>query len=124
MTSHSREKDLTRLGDELEAECPNGAAAAAILSAGVGCFSVAACGWLGDAFPIAGHLFNFCHRTGPLSGVTTTAIMIWLILWLILRRVWGWKALSMRKINIAAFLFLGVGLLLTFPPFADFLQGK
>ncbi len=30
----------------------------------------------------------------------------------------------MGKINLVSFLLLGAGLLLSFPPFGDFLQGK
>ena len=41
------------------AEIPNGAAAAAVLSAGVGCFCVSLFGLLGDAFPSIAHFFNF-----------------------------------------------------------------
>jgi len=111
-------------GNESPSEIPNGAAAAAVLSAGVGCFSVSLFGLLGDAFPALAHFFNFYNPTGPLSGVTTTAIIIWLILWAVLSRSWGGRTVSMEKINIIAFLLLGIGLLLSFPPFDDFLQGK
>jgi hypothetical protein len=110
--------------NESESEIPNGAAAAAILSAGVGCFAVSLFGLLGDAFPSVAHFFIFYTPTGPLSGVTTTAIVGWLIIWAILFQSWKRKSLPMGKINIIAFLLLGIGLLLSFPPFGDFLQGK
>lgn len=105
-------------------EILNGAAAAAILSAGIGCFAVSLFGWLGDAVPALGHFFIFYHPTGPLSGVTTTAIVVWLLSWFILSRVWRAKTLSMEKINLIAFLLLIAGFLLSFPPIGDFLQGK
>jgi hypothetical protein len=111
-------------GNESVSEIPSGAAAAAILSAGGGCFSVGLFGVLGDAFPTLGHFFNFYNPTGPLSGVTTTAIIIWLISWAVLARLWGGREVSMGKINLVSFLLLGAGLLLSFPPFGDFLQGK
>lgn len=110
--------------NESELEIPSGAAAAAILSAGVGCFCVSLFGWLGDAFPAVAHFFIFYNPTGPLSGVTTTAIIVWLILWAVLFGLWNGKSLPMGKINIIAFLLLGVGLLLSFPPIGDFLQGR
>lgn len=105
-------------------EIPNGAAAAAIISAGIGCFAVSLFGWLGDAVPASGRFFDFYHPTGPLSGVTTTAIVVWLLSWFILSRAWQGKKLSMGKMNVIAFLLLGAGFLLNFPPFGDFLQGK
>lgn len=112
------------IATKAESADANGAAAAAILSAGVGCFSVSLFGVLGDAFPAVAHFFNFYQPTGPLSGVTTTAILVWLILWAVLTRCWQGRLLSLGKINSLAFLFLLAGLLLSFPPLGDFLQGK
>lgn len=105
-------------------EIPNGAAAAAILSAGFGCFSVTLFALLAEAIPTLARFFNFYNPTGPLSGVTTTALAVWLILWFVLSCLWSGKTVPLGKINLVAFLFLGLGLLLSFPPFGDFLQGK
>src|ERR1022692_3919204 len=102
MNSNRHGNDPDKIGNESGPEIPNGAAAAAILSAGVGCFSVSVFGLLGDAFPTLAHFFNFYNPTGPLSGVTTTAIMIWLMLWAILCRSWGGRSFSMGKINTIA----------------------
>jgi len=124
MNSNQPENDSAKIVNESRSEVPNGAVAAAILSAGTGCFAISLFGLLGDAFPAVSHFFNFYNPTGPLSGVTTTAIVVWLILWVILARSWKGRSLPMGKINMIAFLFLGVGLVLSFPPFSDFLQGK
>jgi hypothetical protein len=59
-----------------------------------------------------------------LSGVTTLAILTWLISWAILARVWRNRNVNMVSVNVIAFGLLLVGLLLTFPPFMDLLQGK
>jgi len=112
------------MADDSEAPIPNGPAAAAILSAGAGCFLVSACAWLGDAFPPVARFFLFYKPTGPLSGVTTTSILIWLALWVVLSKAWAGKTIPMRTISILAFLLLGAGFLLSFPPFGDFLQGR
>lgn len=124
MNSDPQENSPARIGGESGPEIPNGAAAAAILAAGIGCFAVSFCAWLGDAISALKHFFNFYRPTGPLSGVTTTAIVMWLLSWFILYRLWQGKTISMGKINVVAFLFLGAGLLLSFPPIGDFLQGK
>lgn len=105
-------------------EQKNGAAAAAILAAGFGCFAVSLCAWLGDAVPALKGFLTFYNPTGPLSGVTTCGIIAWLIVWVVLSRMWSGKTIAMRKSNAVAFVLLGVGFLLTFPPFGDFLQGK
>jgi hypothetical protein len=102
----------------------NGPAAAAILAAGVGCFALGILGLAGDASKPIAKLLTFYRPTGPLSGVTTVAILIWLGTWFVLGKRWGTKTVAMGKVNVIAFLLLAGGILLTFPPFADLLQGK
>jgi hypothetical protein len=103
---------------------PNGSAAAAILAAGVGCASVSICAWLGDAIPSIAHFFNWYHPTGPLSGVSTTAITTWLMVWAFCHRRWKGQAMPMGIIGAFSLICLGVGFLLSFPPIGDALQGR
>ena len=108
-----------------DAENPtNGAAAAAILAASIGCFVLGVLAVAGDGSKTVAHLLTFYLPTGPLSGVSTMAIVIWLITWMLLARLWGARTVAITKVNVAAFVLLGVGLLLTFPPFADLLLRK
>lgn len=108
-----------------EAEtCLNGPAGAAILAAGIGCFILGVLAVAGDGSKHLAALLTFYKPTGPLSGVSTVAIIVWLVVWLVLARLWKAKAVALAKVNIAAFVLLGVGLLLTFPPFADLLLRK
>lgn len=102
----------------------NGPGAAAILSAALGCFLNGLFFLIADAFPVANDFFVFYKPSGNLSGTTTTAIFIWLLTWFILARAWRAKTVRMQWINISAFSLLILSLLLTFPPFIDFLQGK
>jgi hypothetical protein len=103
---------------------PNGSGAAAILAAGIGCAAVGLLSFAGDASSAIGKLLNVYNPTGTLSGVTTGAIVIWLVAWLILNRQWHLQTVSMAMVNVLAFAGLAVGFLLTFPPFMDLLQGK
>jgi hypothetical protein len=103
---------------------PNGPGAAAILAAGIGCAALGILAFAGDASDSIGKALNFYNPTGTLSGVTTLAIIIWLIAWFVLARLWGNKTVDIVKINVISFVLLAVGFLLTFPPFADLLQGK
>lgn len=107
-----------------ENDIPNGRGAAAILAAGVGCAAVGVLALARDAFPPVANALNFYKPSGPLSGVTTVAVVIWLVAWFFLARKWRNETVQMGKINAAAFALLAVGLLLTFPPVMDFLQGK
>jgi hypothetical protein len=107
-----------------EASLPNGPAAAAILSAGIGCSGLGLLAFVADASkPIATGL-TFYLPTGPLSGVTSVPTLLWLAAWFLLARRWREKSVAIAKVNATAFLLLALGILLTFPPFADLLQGK
>jgi len=97
----------------------NGAGAAAILSAGVGALAVAVIAIAADKVSAIGHALNIYKPTGPLSGVTTSAIAIWLLTWLVLDRSWRKRDLALGPIVAAALILLGVSVLLTFPPLAD-----
>lgn len=103
---------------------PNGPGAAAILAAGIGCATIGILALAGDASKAINGLLNFYNPTGALSGVTTVAIVVWLVAWFILSRRWATKTVAMSRINVGAFALLLVGVLLTFPPFMDFLQGR
>ncbi|HTU49572.1 MAG TPA: hypothetical protein VMF56_03205 [Acidobacteriaceae bacterium] len=120
----SQQKHEAAVSNSTESVLPNGPGAAAILSAGIGCFLLSVFAVIADASKPAAKFFTFYVPTGPLSGVTTTAIFLWLVTWLVLARLWHHRTLPFAKINIVAFAFLFLGILLTFPPFADLLLGK
>jgi len=63
----------------------------------------------------------FSKPTGPLSGVTTTAIVAWLLAWIVLHWRWRGRDVALRATVGAALVLLAAALLLTFPPFADLL---
>jgi len=103
---------------------PSGPGAAAILAAGIGSAALGILALAGDASDAINKFLNFYKPTGALSGVSTLAIIIWLIAWFVLARLWGTKTVDVVKINIISFVLLAVGFFLTFPPFMDLLQGK
>jgi divalent metal cation (Fe/Co/Zn/Cd) transporter len=100
---------------------PNGKGAAAALAAGIGSFLLAVFAIAADQVASIKTLMNFWKPTGPLSGVTTCAIVVWLVVWLILYRRWHDRDVAIARISAAAFALLILGLLLTFPPLADLL---
>lgn len=109
---------------EPEGQLANGLGGAAILSAGIGCFAIGVLALMGDGSKKMAGLFTFYRPTGPLSGVSTLGIVVWLAVWVVLARRWRTKVVAMGKVNLAAFIFLALGLLLTFPPIGDLLLGK
>jgi hypothetical protein len=98
-----------------------GPGAAAILSAAIGCFALGAIAVIADKVQPVARLLNFYRPTGPLSGVTTAAILIWLVTWVALHMVWRRRDVALGRINAIAILLLIAGLLLTFPPVGDLL---
>lgn len=102
----------------------NGKAAAAILAAGIGCFAMGAIAVAADGSKPLAHALTFIRATGPLSGVSTVAIALWLLTWALLASLWKAKDLNLGRISTLALTLLAVGLLLTFPPFGDRLLGR
>jgi hypothetical protein len=102
-------------------DLPNGSGAAAILAAGVGAFALAALAVAGDKWALLKPILSFYRPTGPLSGVTTVAIILWLVTWAFLEWRWRRKTVAMARVNAIAFVLLVLSILLTFPPVADLL---
>lgn len=100
---------------------PNGSGAAALLSAGIGAFALSIIAIAADRMPGFGRHMAFYKPTGPLSGVTTLAIVIWLVAWAVLEVRWRKRDLRLRPVSAAAIALLLLSLLLTFPPIADLL---
>lgn len=103
---------------------PNGASAAAIVAACLGCFVLGVLAAVGDASKAVAKMLTFFTPTGPLSGVSTMAIVVWLAVWWVGHRMWKGTQISLAKVNAVAFTLLALGLLLTFPPFEDLVIGK
>lgn len=103
---------------------PNGPGAAAILAAGIGSLTLGLLALAGDASDAVGQALNLWNPSGTLSGVSTGAIMVWLIAWFALARRWASRNVGVRWVNGVALVMLVAGLLLTFPPFMDLLQGR
>jgi hypothetical protein len=98
---------------------PNGPGAAAVLAASVGCFAMGVFSVAADKLPALARLLNFYAPTGPLSGVSTATIVVWLTAWAVLHYHWQRRNVDLARTNRIAFLLLACGVLLTFPPVGD-----
>ncbi len=103
----------------IQEEMPNGSGAAALMAAGIGAFALSVLAIATDQIAWMKSPMLFYRPTGPLSGVTTSAIVIWLAAWGILEWRWRKKTLRMGRIAAAAVSLLVLAVLLTFPPLAD-----
>ena len=102
-----------------ESRPPNGFGSAAILAAGIGAFALSVLAIVADKVVSIKRLMVWYKPTGPLSGVTTSAILVWLLAWAILNTRWRGSNVAAARVNTAALILLGLSLLLTFPPVAD-----
>jgi hypothetical protein len=100
----------------------NGSGAAAILAAGVGTFALAVLACAGDKSAAVKSSLIFYKPTGPLSGVTTAAILIWLFAWGILEWRWRNRTVALGRISAGGLALLALSLLLTFPPVVDLIR--
>ncbi|GAN76646.1 hypothetical protein [Acidisphaera rubrifaciens] len=103
---------------------PNGPGAAAVLGTGIGVAALGVFALAGDALPPVARLFDIYHPTGPLSGVTSGAIAVWLLSWLGLHLLWRDRSVRLGPVVAAAAIGFAVGLVLTFPPAMDAIQGR
>jgi hypothetical protein len=103
----------------VRAEITNGPGAAAILAAGVGAAALGVLAVAGDKNAAVKSALVFYRPTGPLSGVTTVAIVVWLVSWAVLEWRWGKKSVAVGRVCLVALVLLGVGVLLTFPLVGD-----
>jgi hypothetical protein len=109
-----------RVEDAIAAKAlPNGSGAAAVLAAGLGAFALAVFAIAADHITWFQKLMVFYKPTGPLSGVTTCAIVVWLAVWAILEGSWRNRNVALGRICTTALALLFLSLLLTFPPLAD-----
>lgn len=111
------------VANETEVRLPlrNGSGAAAVLAGGFGAAALGVFAVMGDMWPAFKKLMIFSKPTGPLSGVTTCAVIVWLLAWAVLECQWRRETVAMGRVAMIAMALLVVGLLLTFPPFADLL---
>jgi len=100
---------------------PNGSGAAAMLAAAIGSFVLAVIAFAGDKSVPVKNSLNFYKPTGPLSGVTTVALLIWILTWGLLEWRWGKRSIAMSRVNTVSLTLLILGILLTFPPIVDLL---
>jgi hypothetical protein len=107
-----------------ESPTTNGPVAAAVLSCGLGCFFLGVLAVAADGSKALASALNFSNPSGPLSGVTTVAIALWLIAWAILAARWKNRTVAFARVAAAAFTLLALSLLLTFPPFGDLFLGR
>lgn len=101
----------------------NGPAAAAVLAAGVGSLALGLLTVLAEASMPLRNALSLYTPAGPLTGKTTGAVAIWLVVWLALHLAWGQREVDFGKVFAATLVLIALGLLGTFPPVFELFGG-
>ena len=101
---------------EVRQALTNGAAAAAVLAAGIGSFVLGLFTTLAAANEGIKGLLNWYAPAGPLSGKSSLAVIAWLVSWVVLHARWEDKEVNFDRVFVITLILIGLGLLLTFPP--------
>jgi lysylphosphatidylglycerol synthetase-like protein (DUF2156 family) len=98
------------------AEKPSGPAAAAILAAAIGVFTIGLMTTLAEVSAGLKNALNWWNPAGPLTGKTGVGVIVWLIAWLILGTRSRGRSVEMGRIALWSWILILLGLVLTFPP--------
>lgn len=92
----------------------NGAAMAALLSAGIGSLAMGTVVLLSEAgLAVAPALYA---PAGGLSGRTTLATLVWLAAWMVLHNRWKGRELAPGRVGAATLALIAAGVAGTLPP--------
>ena len=103
--------------DKPESVIRNGIAGAALIGAGIGCLALGLLTFLTKISNTIETALDFYHPTGPVSGITTLAVIVWIVAWVALHRVWRNQEVDFRKVYIVTLVLVGLGLMGCFPFF-------
>ncbi len=101
----------------------DGPAAAAFLSGSIGLFVIGLLTTLSEVSHGISNALNWYNPSGSLVGKTGVGIIVWLIVWVILNKMWKDKDVNLRTMFIASLIIAALGFLLTFPPFFTAFKG-
>jgi hypothetical protein len=109
--------DTRRAPIAAELARPSGPAAAVVLAAGLGSFTLGLLSVLTAASSSVSSALTFSERVGDLSGVTTLTVVVYAGAWALLALRWRRANPPLMRIATATAILIGLGLLGTFPPF-------
>ena len=92
----------------------NGAAMAAVLASGIGAFAMAGFVLLNEAGLFAAPALYV--PAGGVTGRTTFATIVWLLVWIVLHRQWKSRDVAPGPIFAATVILVILGIIGTYPP--------
>jgi len=105
-------------------EAPTGSAWAALLAAAIGAAAFGLFTDISENSATVARYLQWYKPAGSLSGVTISAIIIWLAAWFALNGRWHYKNIRHQKTLLTLTIFLGIAAIVaTFPPFYELFGG-
>jgi len=102
---------------------PAGPAAAVVLAAGLASFTLGLLSVLARASAPVSDALTLSDRVGDLSGLTTTAGIVFVAAWAVLAIAWPRADPPLSRVAATAAVLIALGLLGTFPPFFNMVGG-
>jgi len=102
---------------------PSGPAAAVILAAGLASFTLGLLSVLTAASTSISNALTLSDRVGDLSGLTTSATVVFFASWGVLAIAWRHADPPLARVTAAAGGLIALGLLGTFPPIFNAIAG-
>ncbi|GAB3409979.1 hypothetical protein [Flindersiella endophytica] len=96
---------------------PEGPAAAALVAAGVGAFTLGLLTTLAEVSTTVKDWLTFSDSVGPLSGKVLITVTIWIVAWIVLHLALRTRAQLNSRVLTATGVLLALGILGTFPLF-------
>jgi hypothetical protein len=109
--------------DDGPSERVDGRAAAAVISAGVGCAAFGIGVVVAESVTAVKKMLTLSAAAGPLSGKAVVAVVIYAIFWVLLHIALRRTQTKITTVGRLTIVLLGIGLLGTFPPFYGLIAG-
>jgi hypothetical protein len=101
----------------IDADKPDGPVAAALIAGGIGAAAVGFFTTLAEANSGAKSWLEWNAAVGSLSGITSMAVVVWLVAWAGLHRVSKVRPVEFRTAFIVTLVLVGMAAVGTFPTF-------
>ena len=121
----ARQGDAVTNPSDLSAEAQNGAAWAALLSAGIGGLGFGILTDISECSPSASKLLLKVYPpAGSLSGVAVCSVLVWIAVWMALHARWHRRQIHHQRTMVVVIVLLTLAALVTtFPPFYESMGG-
>lgn len=96
-----------------------GPAAAAFVSAGLGCFVIGLMTTLAEALPALKTALTWSAAVGPLMGKTSVGVIVFFIAWAVMHYMWKDRDVDLKRAFMWSMILLALGVVGTFPVFFE-----